>query len=65
MLFEKNSFWDPKKYDRESVNESDGQHFYGYDDEETEKTVWCDEDGNTDSITNIPNGIWDWLFNSD
>ena len=65
MLFEKNSFWGPKKYDRESVNESDGQRFYGYDDEETRTTAWYDEDGNLDCVTSNQESIWDWLFNSD
>ena len=39
--------------DRVSENE-DGSRFYGFDDEETGTTTWYDEDGNCDSITDIP-----------
>lgn len=43
----------PKDYDRIDVNDSDGQKFYGYDDEDG-KTTWYDENNNIDSITNTP-----------
>ena len=36
----------PREPDRESTNESDGQHFVGYDDKETGTTAWYDDDGN-------------------
>lgn len=36
-----------------SVNESDGQTFYGYDDGDGE-TDWYDSDGNLDSTTSTP-----------
>ncbi len=41
-------------YDRFERNESDGMGFYGYDDEETGTTIWYDEDGNCDCITETP-----------
>lgn len=43
----------PEGYDRVSVNKSDGMKFYGYDDGDG-KTVWYDENGNADSITDTP-----------
>lgn len=36
------------KPDREYTNESDGQHFNGYDDKETGMTTWYDDDGVAD-----------------
>lgn len=41
-------------YDRVSRNESDGQVFYGYDDDDVGKTFWYTEDGSLDSATSIP-----------
>lgn len=41
-------------YDRFERNESDGQGFYGYDDEETGTTEWYTEDGVLDSVTETP-----------
>lgn len=43
-----------KDYDRYDVNESDGQVFYGYDDEDTGTTAWYTADGNLDYITDTP-----------
>ena len=37
-----------------STNESDGQVFYGYDDDEVGVTEWYDTSGNLDSYTDIP-----------
>ena len=48
------------KCDRTSTNE-DGSKFFGFDDEETGKTTWYDEDGNLDCETPIPND-WDMWF---
>jgi hypothetical protein len=48
--------WRPKEdddYDRIEVNESDGQTFYGYDDDDGE-TDWYTEDGTLDSSTPTP-----------
>lgn len=39
--------------DRKSTNE-DGTVFYGYDDKDTDTTIWYDSDGNADSITDTP-----------
>ena len=36
-----------------STNESDGQTFYGYDDDDG-RTSWYDDDGNYDSYTDTP-----------
>lgn len=44
---------DPRDYDRTSQNESDGQKFYGYDNENG-TTDWYTEDGHLDSRTNTP-----------
>lgn len=44
----------PENYDRVDVNESDGQVFYGYDDEESGRTYWYDSDNNLDSYTDTP-----------
>lgn len=44
----------PKDYDRTTTNDSDGQVFYGYDDEDTGTTAWYTEDGCLDSETNTP-----------
>lgn len=41
-------------YDRIDVNDSDGQVFYGYDDEDTGTTTWYDKDGGLDCITPTP-----------
>lgn len=41
-------------YDRFERNESDGQGFYGYDDEKTGTTEWYTEDGVLDSVTKTP-----------
>lgn len=60
----------PENYDRRYRNESDGQVFYGYDDEENGRTDWYTEDGTLDSYTDTPtddeqeqmndeNGWWD------
>ena len=46
--------------DRTSTNE-DGSKFFGFDDEETGKTTWYDEDGNLDCETQIPNDWWTWM----
>lgn len=46
--------------DRTSTNE-DGSKFFGFDDEETGKTTWYDEDGNLDCETPIPNDLWSWM----
>lgn len=46
-----------KKYDRTSTND-DGSVFYGFDDEETDTTTWYDENGNLDSVTEIPKNDW-------
>lgn len=35
-------------------NESDGQEFYGYDEEETGRTTWYTEDGDLDCETLTP-----------
>lgn len=43
----------PEGYDRIDVNESDGQVFYGYDDEDG-TTIWYDENNNADCITETP-----------
>ena len=43
--------------DRTSDNE-DGSRFYGFDDDNG-KTVWYDEDGNCDCMTDTPND-WSW-----
>ena len=56
MFYEDN--YDPREPDRESINESDGQYFVGYDDEETGTTAWYDDDGNLDCITNTPDDEW-------
>ena len=61
-MSKRNAFFEPKNYDRKSVNESDGQCFFGYDDEESGTTAWYDEDGNLDCLTRKPEGIWDWLL---
>jgi hypothetical protein len=45
---------DPNDYDRTTENESDGQTFYGYDDEEAGTTDWYTEDGILDSTTDTP-----------
>ena len=42
-----------KDYDRVDVNESDGQSFYGYDNDDN-TTSWYDSAGNLDSITRTP-----------
>ena len=34
--------------DRTSTNSDDGKKFYGYDDKDTGKTSWYDEDGRLD-----------------
>lgn len=39
--------------DRISVNDSDGQVFYGYDSDD-DKTSWYDSNGKLDSITDTP-----------
>lgn len=49
----------PEGYDRVSINESDGQTFYGYDDVETGTTDWYDSNNNLDSITDTPSDD-DW-----
>lgn len=46
---------DPKDYDRTSQNESDGQKFYGYDDEESGTTAWYTEDDFLDCVLPTPN----------
>lgn len=43
----------PENYDRTETNKSDGQTFYGYDDEDG-TTEWYDEDGVLDSRTETP-----------
>ena len=48
----------PEGYDRVEVNESDGQVFYGYDDEEIGTTSWYDSDNNIDCITETPDDEW-------
>ena len=50
----KKAWFDPSDADRISVNQSDGQKFFGFDDEETGTTAWYDEDGNLDSVTDTP-----------
>ena len=55
-MFFNNYFY--REPDRESVNESDGQHFVGYDDEETGTTAWYDDDGNLDCVTDTPDDEW-------
>ena len=42
----------PKDYDHKYTNKSDGQTFYGYDDDEANKTFWYNKDGELDSVTN-------------
>lgn len=49
---------DPNDYDRTSTNESDGQTFYGYDNDDGE-TVWYTEDGTLDSVTDTPSDDYD------
>ena len=49
-LFGKNR---PSGYDRIDRNESDGNIFYGYDDDDG-TTTWYDSDNNLDSITDTP-----------
>ena len=44
--------------DRETTNESDGQHFYGYDNDDG-TTTWYGEDGHCDSTTDTPDDD-DW-----
>ncbi|WCF11557.1 hypothetical protein NDS46_31870 (plasmid) [Paenibacillus thiaminolyticus] len=44
---------DPKDYDRTTQNESDGQTFYGYDNDDG-TTDWYTEDGISDSRTYTP-----------
>lgn len=39
--------------DRESTNEDDGSHFYGYDSDDG-TTTWYGEDGTCDSVTETP-----------
>ena len=46
------------KYDRISIND-DGSKFYGFDDEETGTTIWYDEEGNCDSVTETPSNDWE------
>lgn len=43
----------PENYDRTDVNESDGQTFYGYDNEDG-TTDWYDSNNNIDCITETP-----------
>ena len=45
--------------DREATNESDGQHFYGYDNGDG-TTTWYDESGNCDCTTDTPDDEDDW-----
>ena len=40
-------------YDRTWTNETDGQEFYGVDNEDG-TTTWYDEDGCLDSVTDTP-----------
>jgi len=49
----------PKDYDRISTNKSDGQVFYGYDDDDG-STVWYDADNNADCITETPCDDDEW-----
>ena len=44
----------PDGYDRIDVNESDGQVFYGFDDKESGRTTWYDQNGSPDCITDTP-----------
>ena len=43
-----------KDFDRTYTNKSDGQNFFGYDDEDTGTTDWYTEDGVLDSSTPTP-----------
>lgn len=43
-----------KEPDRISINDSDGQTFYGYDDPETGTTDWYTQDGSLDTRTSTP-----------
>ena len=58
MFYEDN--YASRKPDREYTNESDGQHFVGYDDEETGTTAGYDDDGNLDCITDTPHDDFGW-----
>lgn len=49
---------DPNDYDRTTENESDGQMFYGYDQDDG-TTDWYTEGGILDSATNTPSDD-DW-----
>lgn len=42
-----------RDWDRMDRNESDGQTFYGYDNDDN-TTSWYDSDGHLDSITRTP-----------
>ena len=46
-----------EKCDRTATNE-DGSRFYRFDDEDSGTTTWYDENGNCDSMTNIPQDDW-------
>ena len=43
----------PDNYDRIDINDSDGQKFYGYDDDDG-TTTWYSENGDLDSRTDTP-----------
>lgn len=47
-------------FNRTYKNESDGQIFYGYDDEDTGKTDWYTPDGVLDSSTPTPSDDDNW-----
>lgn len=49
----------PENYDRTTVNDSDGQVFYGYDNENG-TTDWYDSNNNLDSRTETPSDDDEW-----
>ena len=54
MQRKRRTWFDPEEADRVSINPSDGQRFFGFDDEDDGTTAWYDEDGNLDCILPTP-----------
>ena len=46
-------------FDRESVNDSDDQHFWGSDNDDG-TTSWYTDDGTLDCVTDTPSDEDDW-----